>query len=102
MLRDLIVSKVRIKLLQTFLGNPKEIFYVRQLVRAVGEEINAVRRELARMENPETTKHARSVTGSGSTIWEATPVGEVFSPSRCMTRCSSSLGLSGWMREKEL
>jgi len=50
MLKDLMVSKVRVKLLQIFLSQPKEIFYVRQLVRAVGEEINAVRRELARME----------------------------------------------------
>ncbi len=51
MLQDLMVSKVRVKLLQTFLSQPKEMFYVRQLVRLVGEEINAVRRELQRMEN---------------------------------------------------
>ena len=50
MLSDIIVSKVRIKLLQTFLAQPDEIYYVRQLVRMVGEEINAVRRELLRME----------------------------------------------------
>ena len=50
MLKDLMVSKVRVKLLQTFLYQPDEIFYVRQLVRKIGEEINAVRRELARME----------------------------------------------------
>jgi hypothetical protein len=49
-LKDLMVSKVRIKLLQIFFSQPKEIFYVRQLVRLTGEEINAVRRELARME----------------------------------------------------
>ena len=51
MLHDLIISKVRIKLLQTFLYQPQEMFFVRQLVRATGEEINAVRRELTRMEN---------------------------------------------------
>ena len=50
MLRSIIVSRCRIKLLQTFLGSPGEIFYVRQLVRLTGEEINAVRRELIRME----------------------------------------------------
>lgn len=50
MLSDIIVSKVRIKLLQTFLAQPDEIYYVRQLVRMVNEEINAVRRELLRME----------------------------------------------------
>lgn len=50
MLRDLIVSKVRIKLLEIFLYQLTEIFYVRQLVRMTGEEINAVRRELQRLE----------------------------------------------------
>lgn len=50
MLRPLMISKVRIKLLQTFLDRPDELFYVRQLVRKLGEEINAVRRELQRME----------------------------------------------------
>ncbi|HUV46659.1 MAG TPA: hypothetical protein VMW29_00860 [Candidatus Bathyarchaeia archaeon] len=49
-LQDLFVSKVRAKLLQIFLSDPKEIFYVRQLVRKTDEEINAVRRELKRME----------------------------------------------------
>lgn len=50
MLQDLMVSKVRAKLLQTFLSQPKEMFYIRQLVRLTGEEINAVRHELQRME----------------------------------------------------
>jgi len=49
-LQDLLVSKVRVKLLKMFLANPQEIFYVRQLVRLTEEEINAVRRELLRME----------------------------------------------------
>ncbi|MGB9706587.1 MAG: winged helix-turn-helix domain-containing protein [Microgenomates group bacterium] len=50
MLGDLIVSKCRIKLLQIFLAQPNEIFYIRQLVRATGEEVNAVRRQLNRLE----------------------------------------------------
>lgn len=50
MLQDLMVSKVRAKLLQTFLSQPKEMFYIRQLVRLLKEEINAIRRELQRME----------------------------------------------------
>jgi predicted nucleotidyltransferase len=50
MLEDLIVSRVRVKLLETFLGNPGKIFHVRELVRQTKEEINAVRRELAHME----------------------------------------------------
>lgn len=50
MLNALFVSKVRIKLLKTFLVYPGKSFYVRELVRLTKEEINAVRRELARMQ----------------------------------------------------
>lgn len=49
-LTDLIISKVRVKLLTIFFLAPKDMFYVRQLVRETGEEINAVRRELAFLE----------------------------------------------------
>ena len=49
-LRDLFISKARAKLLMAFFSQPKEIFYVRELTRMTGEEINAVRRELAHME----------------------------------------------------
>jgi len=49
-LSDLFISKVRIKILQLFLSNPEQIYHVREIVRRVGEEINAVRRELAHME----------------------------------------------------
>lgn len=50
MLKDLIISKVRVKLLEIFFTNPAEIYHVRNLVRKTQEEINAVRRELAHME----------------------------------------------------
>lgn len=50
MLRDLMVSKTRVKLLENFLSDPTQMFHVRDLVRRTNEEINAVRRELARME----------------------------------------------------
>ncbi|PIU03953.1 hypothetical protein COT44_00290 [Candidatus Shapirobacteria bacterium CG08_land_8_20_14_0_20_39_18] len=49
-LKDLFISKVRIKLLETFFSEPTEIYHVRELVRRTNEEINAVRRELAHME----------------------------------------------------
>ena len=49
-LKNLFISKTRIKLLQVFFENPGKILYVRELVRAVSEQINAVRAELARME----------------------------------------------------
>lgn len=50
MLEDLIISKTRVKLLELFLTNPGQIYHVRELVRRVDEEINAVRRELAHLE----------------------------------------------------
>ena len=50
MLQDLFISKTRVKLLEILLSDPTQIHHVRDLVRQTGEEINAVRRELARME----------------------------------------------------
>jgi DNA-binding transcriptional ArsR family regulator len=47
---ELFVSKVRVKMLQLFLSSEENLFHVREIVRRVDEEINAVRRELARME----------------------------------------------------
>lgn len=49
-MEELFVSKVRVKLLQLFLSTQDPLLHVRELVRRTGEEINAVRRELQRME----------------------------------------------------
>lgn len=46
MFDDLITSKTRVKILHLFLANLGEMFHVREIVRRVDEEINAVRREL--------------------------------------------------------
>jgi len=48
-LNSILTSKTRCKLICLFFGNPHELFYVRQLVRLTGEEINSVRRELANL-----------------------------------------------------
>lgn len=50
MLKDIIVSRVRVKVLTLFLTNPGRMFYVREIVRATEEEINAIRRELSHLE----------------------------------------------------
>lgn len=47
---DFMISRVRVKLYKIFFDNPQEMYYVRQLTRLASEEINAVRRELGRME----------------------------------------------------
>jgi hypothetical protein len=49
-LNDIITSKVRIKILELFFGNPTEMYHVRGIVREIGEEINAVRRELTKLD----------------------------------------------------
>jgi DNA-binding transcriptional ArsR family regulator len=50
-LSDIITSKVRIKILELFFSNLKEIYHVRGIVRETDEEINAVRRELTKLEH---------------------------------------------------
>jgi hypothetical protein len=49
-MEELFVSKVRVKILQLFLTSRDDLMHVRDIVRRVDEEINAVRRELGRME----------------------------------------------------
>lgn len=49
-LSDIITSKVRVKILDLFLSNLTEMYHVRGIVREISEEINAVRRELDRLE----------------------------------------------------
>ncbi len=50
MFSDLITSRSRVALLSVLLSHPTEMFHVRELVRRTGDEINAVRRELAYLE----------------------------------------------------
>jgi hypothetical protein len=50
-LGDIITSKVRIKILELFFSNLKEIYHVRGIVREISEEIKAVRRELTKLEH---------------------------------------------------
>lgn len=49
-MEELFISKVRVKILQLFFSSPNQLLHVREIVRRTQEEINAVRRELARME----------------------------------------------------
>jgi len=48
-LQNLMISRVRVKMLELFFLNTEEMYYVRQITREIKEEINAVRRELARL-----------------------------------------------------
>lgn len=46
MLKNIIPSKTRRKILELFFQRPNENFYLRAVVRELGEEVNAVKREL--------------------------------------------------------
>ena len=48
-LQDLMISRVRVKMLELFFTNGEEMYYVREITREIKEEINAVRRELERL-----------------------------------------------------
>jgi len=50
MLEQLFSSRVRVKLLTTFLTNPDARFYTRQLERLLRESVYAIQRELRRLE----------------------------------------------------
>jgi predicted nucleotidyltransferase len=50
MLEALISSGTRVRLLTLFLTNPGKEYYVREIVRMTGDNYNAVRRELANLE----------------------------------------------------
>lgn len=49
-INSLFGSKTRVKLLNLFLNNPDEKFYVREISRTIDEQVNSVRRELTNLE----------------------------------------------------
>lgn len=49
MLEHLFGSKTRLKLLSLFFGHPGQKFYVRELSRIIGTQLNSVRRELSHL-----------------------------------------------------
>src|SRR3989344_4953843 len=76
MLKDLFVSEVRLKILKTMLTSPEKPYHVRALVRAVGTEINAIRRELARLNNTGLLRKRQS----GNRIYYSVNTSSVYYP----------------------
>lgn len=58
MIEHLFGSKTRLKLLQIFFTFPERNFYVRELARMAGTQVNAVRRELKNLEKVGLLKQA--------------------------------------------
>lgn len=57
MLKSLFGSQTRVKLLQIFLLNPDNEYFVRELTRKLSEQINSVRRELINLKKIGLLKH---------------------------------------------
>lgn len=51
LLKHIIPSKTRLKILELFYHNPQEQHYLREIVRLIEEEVNAVKRELDILDN---------------------------------------------------
>lgn len=49
MIEQLFGSKTRVKLLKLFYSNPNRSYFVREITRKIGEQINSVRRELSNL-----------------------------------------------------
>ena len=65
MLKKLFISKVRVSILKTYLLDLKASFHIRELVRELDEEINAVRRELINLEEAGILKSKKD----GNKLW---------------------------------
>jgi len=61
MLEQLFGSKTRVKLLQLFLNNPQQPFYLRELARELKSQLNSIRREVANLEQLGIVKSAQMV-----------------------------------------
>lgn len=77
MIDQLFGSKTRVKLLQLFYGNPNRSFYVREITRKVGEQINSVRRELG---NLQTVGIITSDTNNNKLYYEVNQKFDFYEP----------------------
>lgn len=51
MLEDLIISRVRVKILTLFFLNPSNMYHLREIQRQTGEAMNAIRREMQHLQS---------------------------------------------------
>lgn len=95
-LKHIIVSSTRKKLIEVLFYRPGEIFYVRQLVRLVDEEINSVRHEL---ENLKKGGLVESETRGNRLYYWANPSSDLFTDLVILAHKSS--GLNEALQEKK-
>ncbi|MCL2451622.1 transcriptional regulator [Candidatus Saccharibacteria bacterium] len=81
MIDALFGSKTRVKLLNLFLNNPGRAFYVREITRGIGEQINSVRRELA---NLVSVGIIRADSSDNKLYYEVDPTQGFYEPLRAI------------------
>lgn len=90
MLKDLLISEVRLKILRLLLLNPEKSYHVRAIVRAVGAEINAVRRELENLTNINLLRKRQS----SNRLYYSVDTSHVFYP-ELLALLAKEIGLGG-------
>ncbi len=75
MLEKLFGSRTRVKVLALLLNNSTRSYYVREITRKVGEQINSVRRELA---NLKAVGLVRSNAKNGKVYFQANTKSDIF------------------------
>jgi DNA-binding transcriptional ArsR family regulator len=75
MLEQLFGSRTRVKVLALLLNNSTRSYYVREITRKVGEQINSVRRELA---NLKAVGLVRSNAKNGKIYFQANTKSDIF------------------------
>jgi hypothetical protein len=89
MLKQLFISKVRIKVLEQFFLNPLDQYHVRGLVRLLDEEINAIRRELINLQEIGILKSERQ---TNKIVFTLNPNCPILDELRTMVIKDSHLG----------
>lgn len=89
MLKQILISKVRIRVLEQFFFNPLTPYHVRGLVRILDEEINAIRRELL---NLEAAGLLKSEKDTNKIVFRIVPTNPIIEDLRNLILKSSSLG----------
>ena len=74
LMKNLFISGVRVRIIKLFLTNPDSQFHVREITRRVGVEINAVRRELSRLQRVRFLKR----TPRGNKVFYSVRAGFLF------------------------
>ncbi|PLX26157.1 hypothetical protein C0581_05105 [Candidatus Parcubacteria bacterium] len=113
MLEQLFGSKTRLKILRVFFRDPQESFFVRELSRQVGVQINAVRRELELLlrldiiqEKEEKEKKAEEITsgkaGAGlRKYYQLNPESIIYSELQALLLKDTIIGQKEFIKELE-